>query len=315
MHVRPLSPPFLTLSSIHHPAGKDAELCWPLLMDACDVLSSPGSGGLPLLLAAAGIGPQLAALVRRTASCSDAELGTHPNRSPAAVAAAWAALHCLPHATPDAAQAIATCQEALAATTHAVRAALGDGQAGQHGAILALHAAAATTLATLAAQHDAALLQGLTQQALELVETCPGEFHVVRAAADTLDAARAAGVALPETLLQRLAPALAPNLSQAAAPLRIATLRLLCAFPQPALLDSTTATANTTTTTKSSDDAPQCDALPQLLALISRPLAADSGRQAAVALGRVRSYLEYGRLPETLGPVVVHTLLGILHVK
>jgi hypothetical protein len=36
---------------------------------------------------------------------------------------------------------------------------------------------------------------------------------------------------------------------------------------------------------------------------------------AVVALGRVRNYLEYRRLPEWLVPAIVHELLGVLHIR
>lgn len=36
---------------------------------------------------------------------------------------------------------------------------------------------------------------------------------------------------------------------------------------------------------------------------------------AVVALGRMRNYLEYRRLPDWLVPAVIHELLGVLHIR
>lgn len=57
------------------------------------------------------------------------------------------------------------------------------------------------------------------------------------------------------------------------------------------------------------------DVLTQLLALESRQHGADGGRPAVVALGRMRNYLEYHRLPDWLVPAAVHALLGVLHIR
>jgi U3 small nucleolar RNA-associated protein 20 len=289
-------------------AGRDEGVCWPLLMDLCATLAGASAiGALPVVLTAAGVGPQLAAHVRAAAAGALAG-GRRPSERQ--LAAAWAAVHCLPHAAESGAQALACCQALVDATGAALGAPGADeGGAGADGArLLMLHATARGMLAFLAARHAAERLEGLVREALALLEGRPGDYHAAMAAAETLNLARGAGVALPQDKLASLAPLLAPNLGSPAAPLRVETLRVLCAFEQPAL-QAVGAEAGAAAAGQA------CDALPQLLQLESRPPGADAGRQGCVALGRVRTYLEYRRLPEALVGAVVQELLGVLHIR
>jgi U3 small nucleolar RNA-associated protein 20 len=108
-------------------------------------------------------------------------------------------------------------------------------------------------------------------------------------------------------LLQEILPAVEPNLSHPSQAMRCATLRLLCCFEQPAMLQ--TGTAKPSSTAQSSQIFPMC------LSIQSQTCTVDSGRQAAVTIGKMRTYLEYGQVPaEQVGPLV-RCLIGILHIR
>jgi len=57
------------------------------------------------------------------------------------------------------------------------------------------------------------------------------------------------------------------------------------------------------------------DVFDHLLGVETRELGPDSSRYVAVALGRIKSLLEYGRVAKVLVPAVVHGLLGTLYIK
>lgn len=217
-------------------AGEHTELCWPLLADACATLrpdATAGSAGVPIILTASGVGAQLAALVRSKLQSFDRAAGE------GAAAEAWAALACLPHAAESAAQAAACC-EALAAATAPPEAGDEAEEQAWGGALLTLHCGAlgaqAALLAASGAEGGAQVAATLLPQALSLLAAHPGCYHAVAAAAEVLQAAAAAGGALSQDQLRELLPLLAPNLSAASQPLRRETLRVLCCFPQPAML-------------------------------------------------------------------------------
>ncbi|PRW58885.1 small subunit processome component 20-like protein [Chlorella sorokiniana] len=296
-------------------AGELSEVCWPLLMDVCATLrpgATAGAAGVPIILTASGVGSQLAALVRSKLQSFDREAADDAS----AAAEAWAALACLPHAAESAAQAAACCAALAAATEPAEE----EEQAGGQGsnsdssssALLMLHCGAlGAQAALLAAAESAQQVQAqLLPKALALLVRHPGNYHAVAAAAAVLQAASAVGADLSLQQLQELLPLLAPNLSAASQPLRRETLRVLCCFTQPAM--QTPAGAE-----EPPKDAPPqpCDALQQLLVLESRQQGVDGGRPSVVALGRMRNYLEYRRLPDWLVPAVIHELLGVLHIR
>ena len=47
----------------------------------------------------------------------------------------------------------------------------------------------------------------------------------------------------------------------------------------------------------------------------SQTCTVDSGRQAAVTIGKVRTYLEYGQVPGEQVAAVIRCLLGVLHIR
>lgn len=215
-------------------AGEHTDICWPLLIDVCATLrpgATAGSPGVPVILTAAGVGPQLAALVRSKLQAFSAggDVG--------AAAEAWAALACLPHAAENAAQAAACCA-ALAAATAAAE----DGSDGSEGssAQLVLHCGALSAQAALLAASGedggSKVQRELLPRALALLARHPASYHAVAAAAEVLQQAANAGAELSGRQLQELLPLLAPNLSAASQPLRRETLRALCVFPMPAML-------------------------------------------------------------------------------
>ena len=109
------------------------------------------------------------------------------------------------------------------------------------------------------------------------------------------------------TVLQEILPAVEPNLSHPSQAMRCATLRLLCCFEQPAML---------------SDQAPQpgsssqtSQVFPMCLSIQSQSCTVDSGRQAAVTIGKLRTYLEYGQVPPEQKGALVRCLIGMLHIR
>lgn len=216
-------------------AGEHSDLCWPLLIDVCGTLrpgATAGSPGVPVILTAAGVGPQLAALVRGKLQAFSA------SGDAGAAAEAWAALACLPHAAENAAQAAACCA-ALAAATAAAEGGGDDGSEGSS-ARLMLHCGALSAQAALLAASGedggSKVQQELLPRALPLLARHPASYHAVAAAAEVLQQAANAGAELSGQQLQELLPLLAPNLSTASQPLRRETLRALCVFPMPAML-------------------------------------------------------------------------------
>ena len=47
----------------------------------------------------------------------------------------------------------------------------------------------------------------------------------------------------------------------------------------------------------------------------SQTCTVDSGRQAAVTIGKVRTYLEYGQVPKEQVTAVIRCLLGVVHIR
>lgn len=284
-------------------------MAWPLLADVCATLrpgATAGASGVPILLTASGCGAQLAALVRSKLQALSAEAASDEG----AAAESWAALACLPHAAENAAQAAACCAALAAATAPADD----DMEQGSSSALLMLHCGAlgaqAALLTASGQEGNGQATAALLPQALALLVRHPGNYHAVAAAAEVLQAAAAGGAELSTQQLQELVPLLAPNLSAASQPLRRETLRVLCCFRMPPMLPPAGSED------ASRDAAPQPgDALQQLLALESRQQGTDGGRPAVVALGRMRNYLEYRRLPDWLVPAVAHELLGVLHIR
>lgn len=97
------------------------------------------------------------------------------------------------------------------------------------------------------------------------------------------------------------------NLSHPSQAVRCAVLRLLCCFEQPPLLQ--------TSSSKPSDTSQSSQIFPMCFSIQSQTCTVDSGRQAAVTIGKMRTYLEYGQVPaEQVGPLV-RCLIGILHIR
>jgi U3 small nucleolar RNA-associated protein 20 len=224
-------------------AGEHSDLAWPLLMDVCATLRpgvTAGAPGVPILLTASGVGSQLAALVCQTARMGGGTSAADVSRE---AAQAWAALACLPHAVESAAQAAEACAALADATAAAAEqeAAGGDEHAdGGGAALLMLHCTALSAQAQLSAaagpEGCERVRQKLLPQALALLGRHPSSYHAVAAAAAVLQAAAASGTQLATGRLEKLVPALSPNLSAASQALRRETLRALCAFQQPAML-------------------------------------------------------------------------------
>ena len=97
------------------------------------------------------------------------------------------------------------------------------------------------------------------------------------------------------------------NLSDPSQAMRVATLRLLCCFEQPQLTSSTASVPASTSQTS--------QVFPTCLNIQTQPFNVDSGRQASVAIGKIRNQLEYKQIPsEQVGPVV-RCLVGIMYIR
>ena len=108
-------------------------------------------------------------------------------------------------------------------------------------------------------------------------------------------------VCMWQEVVQRMGAALSAP-SQA---MRVATLRLLCCFEQPQLT-SGAAPAGTSQTSQ---------VFTTCLTIQTQPFTSDSGRQAAVAIGRLRNQLEYKQVPSQQVVPVVRCLIGIMHIR
>ena len=336
-------------------AGEDAELCWPLLMDLCSQFGVGSSSSasifgnttttttttttnvvVPVVLTAVdGIGSKLSKLICSTVA------SLKPSASAEQVQIAWAALHCLPHAvaTPSqAAQYVAKLLDSSTKILEKAAAAQLDKKDDENAeekkkkkkefeVALMLHCAArAAAVAARSTSHDTTTEStkeksetALKLEALELVHAHPQAYHAVHAAGEALSQlSRSNPTSLSTSSLLQLAPLLAPNLSHPSVTLRVATLRVLCSFQQPPYLVSSDAqddSAAITSTTTAAHQQQPCDALQQLLSVNARELGADGGRPAIVALGRVKTNLEFHRIPLALVPLVVRALLGVLHIR
>ena len=68
-------------------------------------------------------------------------------------------------------------------------------------------------------------------------------------------------------------------------------------------------------TSKSSASSQASQILPMFFSIQSQSCTVDSGRQAAVTIGKVRTYLEYGQVPGEQLAAVIRCLLGVLHIR
>lgn len=108
-------------------------------------------------------------------------------------------------------------------------------------------------------------------------------------------------------VLQELLPLVEVNISNPSQAMRVATLRLLCCFDQPSMPSSAAAPKDSSSETS--------QALSICLGIQTQPFSAESGRQAAVAVGKLRNQLEYNQMPSQLIQPVVQGIIGILHIR
>ncbi|BDA46528.1 probable small subunit processome component 20 homolog [Coccomyxa sp. Obi] len=148
----------------------------------------------------------------------------------------------------------------------------------------------------------------LIQPVLQLLRSHPGSFHALATAADIFEGYRTSDALLPESQLMELLPLLASNLSVRSQSHRAAALKVLCSFQQPALPSPGSGQAADNSRERS-------DILPRLAQIESQTCTLDSGRAAATAIGRMKTALEYGRVPPALVGPLVRNLLGILYVR
>ena len=109
-------------------AGEYVDVCWPLLMDLCDVLgnnnnnhnssSSVSASVVPLILTAgSGMGHKLSKLICTTVS----SFSSSDKVEKEDIQITWAALHCLPHAVARPSQAAELIATLLASTSTALK--------------------------------------------------------------------------------------------------------------------------------------------------------------------------------------------------
>ena len=110
-----------------------------------------------------------------------------------------------------------------------------------------------------------------------------------------------------DLVVQDILPAVESNLSHPSQAMRCAALRLLCCFEQPAMVQ--------TSTSKSAAPSQSSQVFPMFFSIQSQSCTVDSGRQAAVTIGKMQTHLEYGQIPpQQIGPVI-RCLLGVLHIR
>lgn len=115
------------------------------------------------------------------------------------------------------------------------------------------------------------------------------------------------GITDMQLLWQEVLQYLLANLSDPSQAMRVATLRLLCCFEQPPLTsDANSAPAGASQTSQ---------VFPACLNIQTQPFNVDSGRQASVAIGKIRNQLEYKQVPSEQIAPVVRCLIGILHIR
>jgi U3 small nucleolar RNA-associated protein 20 len=191
------------------------------------------------------------------------------------------------------------------------------------------------------------VLAGVAMDVLGLLLTNPADYQVLTISAGVLEAAVQLGLSISlklmqgsgdddddekkkkkkksneskqqkETLsLEAFIQVLAPNTSQTNAIIRQSTLK--CIIALIALYNKDTNQRDT----DGDDDQQQHeqqssvskDVFDHLLGVETRELGPDSSRYVAVALGRIKSLFEYGRVAGVLVPAVVHGLLGTLYIK
>ena len=175
---------------------------WPLLMDACQILSA-GDGGIPLLLTAVGCGPALASYVRGI-------LADGRN-----LEEAWAALQCLLH-SGDAPQHISDCVEATLRVTSGRKSAKE----------VLVYCSALSMMRMPRVGQDLAV--SCVDMALDVLLEHSSNYHAIAAAAKVLDE-HVNGSMTSEHSEKSMAiiSQLAPNLSGKTAALRKETLRCL----------------------------------------------------------------------------------------
>ncbi|GIL61502.1 hypothetical protein Vafri_15933, partial [Volvox africanus] len=133
---------------------------------------------------------------------------------------------------------------------------------------------------------------------------------------------------LSESRLKQMVGRLAPLLAHESQPLRAAVLRVLCCFDQPALEalgpDAKDPTAAIKKQQKQQhglrsaatiSTGPRCDLLEALYGINSQPFTIESGRKWAVAISRLKTYLEYNRIPEFLVPAFAYGMVGVLYIR
>ncbi|KAG2487780.1 hypothetical protein HYH03_013624 [Edaphochlamys debaryana] len=172
------------------------------------------------------------------------------------------------------------------------------------------------------------------------------------AAASGGAAAESARALLSVARLSEVVAVLAPLLSAESQALRAAVLRLLCCFDQPHLealgpdprdpiaalhqpppptaaasgkggkagkggakSDQAAAAAAAAALVPAGAAGPKCDLIEVLYGINAKPPTIESGRKWSVAMGRLKTYMEYGRIPSCLVPAFAHGMLGVLCVR
>ncbi|KAK9845304.1 hypothetical protein WJX81_002986 [Elliptochloris bilobata] len=219
-----------------------------------------------------------------------------------------------------------------------------------------LAARALRALAGMLRSRDDAALRALAADALDLAaRRGGGSAHAAMAAAEVVASARDwAGLALSAEQLQAILPALEPALAARSQAHRSAALRILCAFPQPALTqappppppplpppppppppisaaaddqegeegdgdngEGSLVGGSSTAGGASEATAPAdpSDVFPGLARLEGATCSVENGRSAAVAVAGLGSALAAGRVPGMQLAPLVRSLLGLLHIR
>ena len=203
------------------------QLGMPLLVELCNALSPSGSlaqpSGLPVILKAEKHGIRLAAHVNRlvsswpqptTAADSSTAVASTVGSGKVTVAAAWAAVLCLPQANNSLTQVKKLLQSLVEATSSVLEdikhldsnskpagpATTSD--SGSDEEVLFLHCYARGVLGAVLESHDPQELSQHLRDTLQLLSQHPLNFHVVQCAAEVASCAAKGGHKLPLQQLQ-----------------------------------------------------------------------------------------------------------------
>lgn len=307
-----------------------------------------------VLIASSGLGPRIAELIRSKIVEFGAGNVDRSNKKVflKEIQVAWAALHCLIHTVPKPAEALPTAKAILITSCQLLEATKRDSD--EFNALIELYckslqiscllfcayksrtAPAANCKEEPEAKLDREIqgvlsTEAISKRALALVDDYSDSYHAINTSGTVLSMLKYIGddryralVANSHNIFHIGEKISDTALTSRSATFRQAGLRLLCAFDQPAMNETMEQATKSDVDNKNYNNNDEniidksiakCDALPLLYEIESRAISIDAGRPASVSLDRIANYMEYKRIPEKLVPIIIRSLIGILHIR